>query len=164
MELLGAVDLPARARSVATARAFVRGLLDAPEYATFDQIELLVSEVLTNAVRYGHGAPEEPTDALGYGHAVPEVPTDATRYELGAPGALGWGVRGVVRLVVAGDGRSLRVEVLDGGSGDTVPSIPMPVDPLSESGRGLWLVQELSSAWGYKEAPAGRTVWFEITG
>nr|WP_214107974.1 ATP-binding protein [Acrocarpospora catenulata] len=30
------------------------------------------------------------------------------------------------------------------------------------SGRGLWLVERLADAWGYREHPRGRVVWFEL--
>ncbi|MFC4586221.1 ATP-binding protein [Sphaerisporangium corydalis] len=70
---------------------------------------------------------------------------------------------GMVRLVVRGDSHVLRVEVSDEGSAGTIPAVPAQVDPLSESGRGLWLVRELSSSWGWHErAAGGRVVWFEM--
>ncbi|MFC6087046.1 ATP-binding protein [Sphaerisporangium aureirubrum] len=69
---------------------------------------------------------------------------------------------GTVRLRVYGDGRAVRVEVIDEGSATTAPRIPERTDPLVEGGRGLWLVQELSSAWGWRQDGAHRVVWFEI--
>ncbi|MEV6983091.1 ATP-binding protein [Sphaerisporangium sp. NPDC051017] len=65
-------------------------------------------------------------------------------------------------LQVFDDGQAIRVEVGDEGSVDGMPVIPAQVDPLSESGRGLWLVRELSSAWGWGQTEPGRTVWFEV--
>ncbi|MEV6981187.1 ATP-binding protein [Sphaerisporangium sp. NPDC051017] len=70
--------------------------------------------------------------------------------------------RGVMQLLVYRNDRTVRVEVVDEGSPNTIPQIPAQVDPLSENGRGLWLVRELSSAWGWQQDEAGRTVWFEI--
>ena len=131
LHLLGAVDLPARTSSVPLARAFVRGLLATAGRTEPDHAELLVSEVLANAVRYS-----DSRTCLG----------------------------GTVRMVVTDNGRALRVEVIDDGSAGAVPHIPAQVDPLSESGRGLWLVRELSSAWGCDEGAPGRVVWFEIAG
>lgn len=70
---------------------------------------------------------------------------------------------GVVQLRVYGDGQTVRVDVVDEGSSNSVPQIPAQVDPLSESGRGLWFVRELSSAWGWGQDGTSRTVWFEVT-
>lgn len=69
---------------------------------------------------------------------------------------------GVVGLRVYGDGETVRVEVVDEGSANSIPRIPEQVDPLSESGRGLWFVRELSSSWGWGQYGTGRTVWFEV--
>jgi anti-sigma regulatory factor (Ser/Thr protein kinase) len=129
VSLLGAVDLPARTSSVPIARAFVRGLLDAAEHPGIDHVELLVSELVANALRYSRS---------------------------------GRSAHGMVRLAVSDNGRALHVEVIDEGSASPIPQIPAQVDPLSESGRGLWLVQELSSAWGWEEDEAGRGIWFEV--
>lgn len=56
-----------------------------------------------------------------------------------------------------GNGR-LRVDVVDGGRGGTpVPAGGIP-RPSAESGWGLYLVETLSSRWGYS---SGR-YWFEL--
>ncbi len=36
------------------------------------------------------------------------------------------------------------------------------VDPLAEGGRGLDLVDRLSSTWGVEGRPGGKRVWFEL--
>ncbi|MEV6987440.1 ATP-binding protein [Sphaerisporangium sp. NPDC051017] len=69
---------------------------------------------------------------------------------------------GVVTVRVYDDGRTVHVEVTDEGSEAGIPRIPAQVDPLSESGRGLWLVRELSTEWGWTEDGSGRTVWFKV--
>jgi anti-sigma regulatory factor (Ser/Thr protein kinase) len=69
---------------------------------------------------------------------------------------------GMVTLRVYDNGRTVRVEVTDEGSDHTVPRIPAQVDPFSEGGRGLWLVRELSTAWGWRQEREGRTVWFDL--
>lgn len=53
------------------------------------------------------------------------------------------------------------VSVTDEGS----PEMPVPGagDDFAEGGRGLSLVAALSSRWGYRDTPAGRTVWAEVT-
>lgn len=56
------------------------------------------------------------------------------------------------------------VSVQDGGGGLPAPvqGVPGPSDP---RGRGLRIVDALSSAWGVEPAdpPPGKIVWFEIT-
>jgi anti-sigma regulatory factor (Ser/Thr protein kinase) len=56
-------------------------------------------------------------------------------------------------------GTGVRVEVTDGS-----PRLPRPrrhsVD--ATTGRGLDLLEQLSSRWGAVRAPGGKTVWFEI--
>jgi anti-sigma regulatory factor (Ser/Thr protein kinase) len=129
--LLGGIDLPGKVSSVAVARTYVRGLLGAVGHPGVEEVELLVSELVTNAVQH----------------------SDSGRTACG-----------VVRLVVTDTGHALRVEVIDEGSAGAIPQIPAQVDPLSESGRGLWLVRELTPAWGWKEDAAGRALWFEVAG
>lgn len=72
--------------------------------------------------------------------------------------------RGMVKLVLSDTGNAVHVDVIDEGSVGAIPQIPAQVDPLSEGGRGLWLVQELSSAWGWADDKRGRVVWFEVKG
>ena len=60
------------------------------------------------------------------------------------------------------DGERARVEVLDRN-----PRLPAVAAVTSEaySGRGLMLVQSLSSAWGVETHPGdGKTIWFEVSG
>ena len=54
---------------------------------------------------------------------------------------------------------ALRIEVTDQGSG-----IPWSRDapPDATSGRGLAMVEKLSSAWGVEAGDGGKTVWFEV--
>ncbi|MBB6475468.1 ATP-binding protein [Sphaerisporangium rubeum] len=73
------------------------------------------------------------------------------------------GAGGAVRVKVFDDGRRVRVEVGDDGPAGDLPDVPAHVDPLSESGRGLWLVRTLSSSWGWERDGAGLVVWFEVT-
>ncbi|GII82590.1 ATP-binding protein [Sphaerisporangium siamense] len=129
-DLLGAVELLGRAGSVSLARVYVRGLLMAAGRTGMDDVELLVGELVANAVAHS---------------------------------ASGRRPGGVVSLKVYDDGKSVRVEVIDEGAPGAIPPVPVQVDPLSEGGRGLWLVRELSSAWGWADGGGGRTVWFEVT-
>jgi anti-sigma regulatory factor (Ser/Thr protein kinase) len=108
-------DAPARARTM------IRGLKPLLGAERTEDATLLVSELVTNAVRHAGGA--------------------------------------VVRLVVALEGRALRIEVHDPGQGFELK--PPPDDPLRASGWGLVLVEELADRWGIDHDPRTR-VWFEM--
>jgi anti-sigma regulatory factor (Ser/Thr protein kinase) len=56
--------------------------------------------------------------------------------------------------------RRLHVEVSDDGGPARLRRRVHQVHP--GRGRGLQLVQALSSRWGVREDPAGRTIWFEL--
>lgn len=56
-------------------------------------------------------------------------------------------------------GRTIRVEVRDAGGGR--PAV-LQAGPQDGSGRGLGLVQALSSAWGVIPSSPGKTVWYEL--
>jgi hypothetical protein len=87
-----------------------------------DTVELVVSELMTNALRAS------------------------------VPGAMGWpGVadhddRQVIGVRLASDGRQVLVEVWDS---NPAPPVAGLVNPDGETGRGLLMVQRLSSRWGY---------------
>lgn len=66
---------------------------------------------------------------------------------------------GAVRVQVRIDGAVVRVGVRDTGGG--TPRVGHP-EPTAPSGRGLALVEALSSAWGTQVHPDGKTVWFEV--
>ncbi|MEO3812676.1 ATP-binding protein [Sphaerisporangium sp. B11E5] len=51
-DLLGRIDLPGRAESVKIARAYVRSVLYRTGRRHLGDVELLVSEIFTNAVRH----------------------------------------------------------------------------------------------------------------
>jgi hypothetical protein len=42
------------------------------------------------------------------------------------------------------------------------PLQPRDAEPQSESGRGLALVEAMSSNWGVLRRQGGKTVWFEV--
>lgn len=54
---------------------------------------------------------------------------------------------------------ALRIEVSDQGGG--VPALRR-AEAEETSGRGLALVETLSSSWGIEAEEAGKTVWFEV--
>jgi hypothetical protein len=55
---------------------------------------------------------------------------------------------------------SLRIEVIDEGSG--TPD-PLPPSPTRNHGRGLHLIDALTAAWGYEPIDTGgKMVWAEL--
>lgn len=54
----------------------------------------------------------------------------------------------------------MRVEVTDGDP--RLPGRPATCTPDALGGRGLFLVQELASAWGTDVCPGGKVVWFTL--
>ena len=64
-----------------------------------------------------------------------------------------------VRLVIALDDRTLRIEAHDENSNRPVIR---PMNPEANSGRGLALVDALAEEWGTREEPDGKVVWFSI--
>lgn len=112
-------DSPAVARRHITqaCRGLARDLVDVTI--------LLTSELVTNAVRYGHGQ---------------------------------------IRLHFTEDRDRVLVEVHDDGGGELTPHVVDP-DPSAQNGRGLLLVEALSSEWGTTSTPdggPGKRVWFQI--
>jgi len=62
-------------------------------------------------------------------------------------------------LVVRISGGRVRVEVQD-----ISPAVPVRqfAGPLSPSGRGMAIVDELARDWGVEHVPQGKRVWFEL--
>ena len=67
--------------------------------------------------------------------------------------------RGSVSLRVDVDTLHVRVEVTDA---EPQPPTVRPPDLQAESGRGLFIVDALASAWGIEERGDGKVVWFEL--
>jgi len=67
--------------------------------------------------------------------------------------------RGRVRVRVRKTLAGLRVEVHDGN-----PVLPSRrrATPMDEGGRGIALVEALSSGWGAESTADGKNVWFEV--
>jgi anti-sigma regulatory factor (Ser/Thr protein kinase) len=66
-----------------------------------------------------------------------------------------------IEVVVRADEDRVRVEVHDGS-----PQLPVRkhYSTMSGTGRGLLLVEQMSSDWGSKRTDHGKVVWFEIDG
>lgn len=133
------LTLAALLTAVGCARLLVRYDLTvwgiAREHA--DTVELLVSELAANAVKAtGISNPDS-----AYGDVHDHIKLIGVR----------------LRLI----GRSLVIEVWDSSP---EPPVLKTQDFDAESGRGLLIVQSLSSRWGYYHSPqGGKVVWCELT-
>lgn len=115
----------ARDFAAATLRSWNRGDLG-------DSVQLVVSELVTNALRHGLAGRVE--DALSLGHVD-------TRVE----------------LILACEPRYLTCAVTD--PSDDIPVVAAPAD-LTECGRGLHVVAACSRRWGWTRfATGGKAVW-----
>jgi serine/threonine-protein kinase RsbW len=64
-------------------------------------------------------------------------------------------------LTVAQSQGEIRVQATDRGGGEPTVRSPAPSEP---SGRGLQIVDMLSTDWGFEHLPGrGKTVWFTVT-
>ncbi|WP_182880939.1 ATP-binding protein [Microbispora sp. H10949] len=132
--------------SVATAprraRAFVRCQLRGWQLGHLaDTAELVVSELVTNAVRATDAVVSPPVASSMFPVALRTV---------------------ALRVREAPGPRSLFIEVWDGSEHEPVPGGDAGGEP-GESGRGLVLVGSLARRWGHYTAPdRGKIVWCEL--
>ena len=63
------------------------------------------------------------------------------------------------RLQLSRTAGAFRIEVIDDGEGTPEPQ---PQDTEAEGGRGIMLVDAMSSSWGVENVPRGKLVWAEI--
>ena len=68
--------------------------------------------------------------------------------------------RAPYRLTVGFPGATVRVEVQDATE---QPPRLLPHDPLAERGRGLSVVQALSTRWGWTNQAGGKIVWADVS-
>jgi anti-sigma regulatory factor (Ser/Thr protein kinase) len=117
------LELPFTPEAVPRARSVVRDLASGMWAQAIEDAELMVSEIVTNAVL--HGAP-------------------------------------TLRITVAVEDDELMVRVADGGG--TWATTAGPTAPDAPSGRGLQIVDLLSTDWGVDVRPTsrGKTVWFSV--
>jgi hypothetical protein len=122
------------------ARAFVRSRLAEWELSLLaDSAELVVSELVTNAITATNAVPTPPMASSMFPVALRMI---------------------AVRLWLSPV--SLFVEVWD-ISEETPVAREKPADDLGEGGRGLALIGALSLGWGHKLAPdRGKIVWCEL--
>jgi anti-sigma regulatory factor (Ser/Thr protein kinase) len=129
------LELGARPAAVQVARRHAKNILDEWRMgALADTVELLVSEIITNAVRAS-------------------ARLSHRQHEAGqAPGAL------PVRLWLTSDRHRVMIQVWDG---DHHQPTPLNAGLDAEAGRGLLLVETLSAQWGCyaPDGPGGKIVW-----
>jgi anti-sigma regulatory factor (Ser/Thr protein kinase) len=70
---------------------------------------------------------------------------------------------GRVTVYVARLPGAVHVEVTDEGSDTSAPAVRVP-EADGDGGRGLWLVESLSTEWGFHPDEPGRSVWFRVAG
>ncbi|WP_112242010.1 ATP-binding protein [Kribbella monticola] len=124
------VVLPHEVSAVADARRRLAGYLKRYRVAgnALDDAQLVLSELLSNAIRY-----------------APALPA------------------GEVRATWWIDKAGIHLEVTD-GCGDTEPRRVSEAHPESIGGRGLAIVDVLSSEWGVRTAATRRTVFAVVPG
>ena len=127
--LRDSLELGAQPGAVPSARLHARAILYEWQLtSTADTVELLVTELITNAVQ---------ASAAVIGPAYPPV-----------------------FLRLSSDGHHVLIEVWDAGNR---PPVLADVDLLSETGRGLHLVDALSAKWSwYFPETGGKIVWAEV--
>ncbi|QXE34913.1 ATP-binding protein [Streptomyces sp. GMY02] len=147
--------------SVRAARHAARDTLRAWKVppAVCDVAVLLVSELVTNSLRYASGpvgvrltlraADPAPGSGSGSGPAGGPGPGRTGRPDPGDPDSPGTARRPVALLAEVSD---------------PLPDPPTarPAGPDDEGGRGIQLVARSSQRWGTRHGKTGKTVWFEL--
>jgi hypothetical protein len=181
------IDLPADPASPSAARAHARSVLHEWSGDVLSEtVELLVSELVTNAVRHASGpgpTPRGPLLDVDSRYVIPEDPEASdggTEFDLaalerallgevapdglldnavldGAVAALRTDRR--IEVVMRRGGSSLWVEVHDQ---DVRTPRVRTASANDEGGRGLFLVDQLSRRWGVRPTPTGKAVWFQL--
>jgi anti-sigma regulatory factor (Ser/Thr protein kinase) len=155
------MSLPATPSSPSAARAAIRPVLERwGLQAQAETVELLLSELVTNAVRHAAGpAPAPRFDP----EKVDELDLDSLELALldnaVEPGGAATTTDRQVEVVARRGNGSLWVEVYD-------QDVRMPrvrnATANDEGGRGLFLVDQLSRRWGARDTLSGKAVWFQI--
>ncbi|MFD5428783.1 ATP-binding protein [Streptomyces sp. NPDC127084] len=132
---------PGAPGAVRAARHAVRDTLRSWDLDSLgDVTELLVSELVTNSLRYAYGP---------IGVRLARLGLDGTSREGARPGSSD----------LLPPRSALLVEV-----SDPLPDPPLerPAGPDDEGGRGIQLVAVTARRWGTRHSRTGKTVWFEL--
>jgi anti-sigma regulatory factor (Ser/Thr protein kinase) len=117
-------------------------------HRTTDEVPAAREFVRDTMVRGGWGDSAAVADAV---LVVSELFTNAVQH------GSGW-----VDVDVVVNGDAVRIAVVDDGKGQAV-MVPEPLPITKLSGRGLRIVDALTSEWGNSQDPAGRNrVWAEL--
>jgi hypothetical protein len=138
--LLSHIELRALPGSARTARLHTKTILRRWCLGGLaDTAELVVSEIITNAVRASTSIADQP----------PETGQ--------APGAQ------LLRFWLTSDQRSVLIQVWDS---DHHHPVRKDVGPDAEAGRGLLLIESLSAQWGWytRDGQGGKVVWAVCAG
>ncbi|MDF5757757.1 ATP-binding protein [Spongiactinospora sp. TRM90649] len=130
--MLGRITLPGVAVSASVARHCARAILAAADHAEADDVLLLVTELVANAIRHSRSGRPGGVVALEIAHD-----TDA----------------GELRIEVFDDGPE---------NDNAPPPAVHEAAPGDTGGRGLWLVRNLAITWGTHEVGGGRAVWARL--
>ncbi|MFJ9695340.1 ATP-binding protein [Kitasatospora sp. NPDC101183] len=135
--------LAPRYEAVRTARDFVRASLDRWDLAElFDDVALVASELVTNALRHAIGARPDPSGGALGEHDFPIQPTAEGRLP--------------IRISLVHRAPQVVCAVSD--PSNTGP-VAREADFVAESGRGLHLVESFSRSWGWHPLGSGKVVW-----
>ena len=134
--------LPAEPESVVPAHQSVLGVASALDPAVLADVRLLISELVTNAIRHAQLHPDDWIDL----HV--DIEDDGIRVEVQDPGR-GFDP-GATRALGPSNGAANGHDEFDG--------LPWPP---AESGWGLLLLRRIASRWGVERGNHTR-VWFEM--
>ncbi|MBS2962639.1 SpoIIE family protein phosphatase [Actinocrinis puniceicyclus] len=181
------IDLPADPSSPSVARAHARSVLrEWSSEGLSETVELLVSELVTNAVRHASGPGPTPRGPV-FGEDSPyEIAADCSSGGRGAEldlaalekallgdaapdGLLDNAVLDGAFVAMRAD-RRIEVVMRRGGSflwievhdQDVRTPRVRTASANDEGGRGLFLVDQLSRRWGVRPTPTGKAVWFQL--
>jgi len=166
-EVIGVIDtegdcaewtFPAEPGSVRSARHAVRDALDCwgLDTAVGDMTVLLVSELVTNSLRYASGPIGVRLERSRPGASGDGSDNASGNGSGGLTGDFSTDLRLAARPLIA---PGLLVEV-----SDPLPDPPTErsAGPDDEGGRGLQLVACSARRWGTRRGKSGKTVWFEL--
>jgi anti-sigma regulatory factor (Ser/Thr protein kinase) len=68
---------------------------------------------------------------------------------------------GPVTMFLLADDGALVVIITD-DSANRLPATTVLSPPMAESGRGLFVLDQLAGAWGTTSTPSGKNVWFRL--
>ncbi|MEV4383302.1 ATP-binding protein [Streptosporangium sp. NPDC049644] len=143
---------PATTDQVRPARNFVAEILG-DDHPLRDDAMLLTSELATNAVEHS----TRPIDA----EPIDAEPTDTEPTDTGTADTTPDDRPREFVVTVAFTPHGVIVTVQDPGSA-RIPCTRNP-QPNATGGRGLLLVNELATRWGFHRDPTGTVIWFELT-